>query len=95
MAGCEHSVVTGVAVIRGRRTYRAAAETIVRMRPLSENEIESYLACGEYVDKAGAYAIQGRGALLAEGIVGCYSNVVGLPLAVLSRLLAQAEVHLL
>ena len=55
-------------------------------RPLSDEEISAYVACGESMDKAGAYAIQGRGTLLASRIEGCYFNVVGLPLFLLSRM---------
>ena len=64
-------------------------ETKVTFRPLSDEEISAYVACGESMDKAGAYAIQGRGTLLASRIEGCYFNVVGLPLFLLSRMFAS------
>lgn len=95
LAGREHSVVTGVAVIKGRLELTDHVVTRVLFRPLSRQEIVRYVATGEPRDKAGAYAIQGRGALLVEAITGSYSNVVGLPLTQTAALLAQVGVHLL
>jgi septum formation protein len=69
--------------------------TNVKIRDIQAEEIESYLTTGEPMDKAGAYAIQGIGALFVEGINGCYANVVGLPLNKLSDLLKKAGVKLL
>jgi septum formation protein len=91
LAGRSHHVVTGVAVVEGGtgRTEVAAAVTAVRMRAFDPAEAEAYLATGEPLDKAGAYGIQGRGALLVEGIEGDYSNVVGLPLITLAALLGR------
>jgi septum formation protein len=65
------------------------------MRKISSEELDRYVASGEPLGKAGAYAIQGRGALLIDSISGCYSNVVGLPLATLATLLQKAGVTLL
>ena len=70
-------------------------ETKVKMRKLTNEEIEGYIATREPFDKAGAYAIQGKGALLIERINGCYYNVVGLPLPKLSEMLAKFGVNLL
>lgn len=70
-------------------------ETKVKMRKLTNEEIEGYIATREPFDKAGAYAIQGKGALLIERIKGCYYNVVGLPLPKLSGMLAKFGVNLL
>lgn len=83
LSGHWHQVITAVAVVdaSGRKEPWVAIEkTEVRFRTLSEAEIAAYVATGESMDKAGAYGIQGYGALLVEQIRGCYSNVVGLPL---------------
>lgn len=95
LAAREHTVVTGVAVIKGRTVLTDHAVTRVRFRPVSRREIMRYVATGEPHDKAGAYAIQGRGALLVDAITGSYSNVVGLPLSQTAVLLAQVGVQLL
>jgi septum formation protein len=91
LAGRTHQVITGVAVVEAG-TGRAevdAATTAVRLRAFDTAEAAAYVATGEPLDKAGAYAIQGRGALLVEGIEGDYSNVVGLPLPTLAMLLRR------
>lgn len=95
LAGQRHKVITGVAVVAGANIFSDYAETVVTFRELTETEIDSYLSIEEWVDKAGAYAIQGMGALLVERIEGSYDNVVGLPLVTLSRLLSKVGVHLL
>jgi septum formation protein len=69
------------------RAEVAAEETAVQFRALSDEEIAAYVATGEPMDKAGAYAIQGRAARWIPRIEGCYFNVVGLPLALVSTLL--------
>lgn len=97
LSGRTHRVVTGVCVIEapaGRREV-ASACTKVTFRELSPEEIDRYVATGEPMDKAGAYGIQGKGALLVERIVGDYFNVVGLPLTLLARLLKEFGVHML
>ena len=68
-------------------------ETKVVFRELSEDEIKQYVATGEPLDKAGAYGIQGKGAVLVEKIDGCYNNVVGLPLTRLQLILAELGVR--
>ncbi len=88
LSGGSHQVVTGVCVCAQERTEVAAALTFVRFYTLSEAEIAQYIATGEPQGKAGAYAIQGRAARWVPGIQGDYSNVVGLPLALVSDLLA-------
>ena len=95
LSGREHQVITGVAVVAGKQVWSDWQETAVKFRVLTAGEIERYVMSGEAADKAGAYAIQGLGALLIDSISGCYSNVVGLPLVTLNRLLAQAGVRLL
>ncbi len=89
LSGRSHLVLTGVAVSFQGRILQDVCTTRVQFRPLGEEEIASYVASGEPLDKAGAYGIQGRGALLVEGIEGCYSNVVGLPLARLYLMLKK------
>ena len=95
LAGRTHQVITGVAVVEAA-TGRAevdAAVTGVTMRPFDAEEAALYVATGEPMDKAGAYGIQERGALLVEGIQGDYFNVVGLPLALLAALLRRFGVE--
>jgi len=91
LAGRTHRVVTGVAVVDAGsgRTESDVAVTAVTMRPFGMQEALRYVATGEPLDKAGAYGIQGRGALLVEGIRGDYFNVVGLPLTLLAALLRR------
>ena len=90
LRGREHEVITGVAVVDARsgRAERTAVTSRVRMAASSDDDIDAYVATGEPLDKAGAYAIQGAGGVLVEGYEGSYSNVVGLPLAETARLLA-------
>jgi septum formation protein len=92
LGGRVHQVYSGVVVIRceDRLRMSGAASTKVKLRRLGSEDIERYLSTGEPFDKAGAYAIQGRGAVLVEWIAGDYSNVVGLPLGLVSDLLRQA-----
>ncbi len=86
LSGKSHSVITAVALARGGKTLNAfAEETSVEFYPLSEKEIDEYIATGEPMDKAGAYGIQEKGALLIKRINGDYYNVMGLPVARLSR----------
>ena len=91
LSGETHSVLTGVSLYLGKQTTVFTAETMVTFYPLSDAEIEAYLETGEPFDKAGAYGIQGKGSLLVQGIEGDYFNVVGLPVAALSRHLAAFE----
>lgn len=91
LSGESHSVLTGTSLYHGKQTSVFTTETLVTFYPLSDAEIEAYLDTGEPFDKAGAYGIQGKGALLVQGIEGDYFNVVGLPVAALSRALRQFE----
>ena len=95
LSGRTHSVWSGVAVVCQGRCLVDAVETRVTLAQLSKEQIHRYVATGEPLDKAGAYAVQGRGALFVERLEGCYFNVVGLPLSALSRLLARVGVELL
>jgi len=87
LSGRTHRVMTGVAVVTQETTEVAAEVTAVRFLTLSDAEIAAYIATGEPMDKAGAYAIQGRAARWIPRIEGCYFNVVGLPIALVSTLL--------
>jgi len=87
LSGRTHHVITGVAAITPGSAQVAAEVTAVRFLSLSDQEIDSYVATGEPMDKAGAYAIQGRAARWIPRIEGCYFNVVGLPLALVTALL--------
>ena len=94
LQGRRHIVCTGVTVRQGGQVVTESEETEVIFRPASEKELLAYIATGEPMDKAGAYGIQGRGALLVEGIRGDFFNVMGLPLLRLSRMLEQFGVTL-
>lgn len=96
LAGREHRVVTGVYLWRsdtGKETGGVAV-TSVTFRELSETEIDAYVASGESADKAGAYAIQGRGRELVQEIDGSWSNVVGLPLEPLGDWLSALDLSM-
>ncbi len=82
LAGRSHEVVGGIALARDGAVVAEAVEvTEVAFRALTAEEVEAYVAVGEWEGRAGGYAIQGRGATLVRGIAGDYLNVVGLPLA--------------
>lgn len=90
LQGRTHRVFTGVAAVApGGAAAAEVEETRVTVRPLTRAEIRAYVASGEPLDKAGGYAIQGRGALLVTRVEGCYYNVVGLPLARAAAVLAR------
>lgn len=97
LSGREHQVITGLCVLDiGSGWERQHAEvTRVKFRRLSAREIEAYVATGEPLDKAGAYGIQGKGALLVEAVHGCFYNVVGLPLVALDQILRDFGINLL
>ena len=92
LQGRSHEVYTGVAVTRGEDLTLRHAVTSVRMRVLGSAEVESYAHYGEGIGKAGGYAVQGRAASFVEWIGGDYTNVVGLPLALTGRMLANAGI---
>jgi septum formation protein len=93
LEGRAHEVYSGVAVVRGEDVSVQVVMTRVSLRELTETEISAYVKLGEGVGKAGGYAIQGRAALFVEGIEGDYTNVVGLPLALTSRMLEDYGVR--
>ncbi len=89
LSGNRHDVYTGLTVIRGGQTVTGHEVTTVTFRELEPAEITAYIATGEPMDKAGAYGIQGLGALLVSGIQGDYFNVMGLPVYRLGRVLSE------
>ena len=91
LSGRAHQVTTAIAVLTQEQTLTAAETTDVFFREISADDITAYVATGEPMDKAGAYAIQGRAAQWIPRIEGDYSNVVGLPLAQLAGLLRQVS----
>jgi septum formation protein len=92
LSGRTHRVITGVALVTAAGVEVAAEATAVRFLTLSDAEIADYVAGGEPMDKAGAYAIQGRAARWIPRIEGCYFNVMGLPLALVSSLLESCNI---
>lgn len=87
----EHEVITGICLMKAGSNLKIIdyEKTIVKFRNLSHEKIKKYIETGEYMDKAGAYGIQGFGSLLIEYIHGCYFNVVGLPVSKLDFLLEK------
>jgi len=93
LSGREHTVITAIAVARGRKIRSSIEEVKVKFRRLREDEIEAYIATGEPMDKAGAYGIQGFGATIVERIDGDYFAVMGLSLVRLVGLLRDVGVR--
>jgi len=89
LSGKRHAVYTGVALVSGRRCLGGCERTEVTFRTLSDADLRRYLATGEPMDKAGAYAIQGEGAALVSAVRGCYTNVIGLPVPRVLAMLAE------
>ena len=94
LAGREHEVTTGIAWVHAGEVFTDVETTRVFFAPLTEEAIDAYVKTGEPLDKAGAYAIQGRAAQFIESIEGSFSNVVGLPLYAVCRLAGKAGVNL-
>ena len=95
LSGRTHRVLTGIALVTASSTQADAEETAVSFLSLTDTEIEAYIASGEPMDKAGAYAIQGRAARWIPRIEGCYFNVVGLPIARVASMLEGRTARLL
>jgi len=95
LRGREHEVITGLAVVElpaagpVPRPETASVTSRVRMGEYSDNEIAAYVATGEPLDKAGAYAVQGLGGRLVAAVDGCFTNVIGLPLTTTRALLTR------
>jgi septum formation protein len=94
LAGREHEVVTGLCVALGERLHSAVERTSVRFAPMSAPELSWYAATAEPLDKAGAYNVYGLGGLFVESLSGSPSNVAGLPVRLLLRLVREAGVDL-
>lgn len=94
LSGRKHSVTTGITLMWKGQVWQAWETTEVVFSPLSSAQIDFYISTGEPADKAGAYGIQGIGAIFIEGIRGSYSNVVGLPLHCLDGLARKAGIDL-
>ncbi|MBI5835853.1 MAG: septum formation protein Maf [Candidatus Eisenbacteria bacterium] len=90
LSGAWHEVYTGICLVRHGRSHQAWERSLVRFVDLTDSQIDVYIATGEPMDKAGAYGIQGFGALWVDRVEGCYFNVMGLPLSRLARLFAEA-----
>ncbi len=94
LQGRKHTVCTGVSVCQGARRLTESESTDVFFRPAAEAELRRYIATGEPMDKAGAYGVQGRGALLVERLEGDFFNVMGLPVLRLARMLERFGVQI-
>jgi septum formation protein len=94
LAGRTHEVLTGIALVpaAGGRARTAVVRSRVTMRPLDAGAVRRYVAGGEPLDKAGAYAVQGRGGRFVTRVAGSLTNVIGLPMERLARLLAAAGI---
>ena len=90
MQGKQHVVYTGVAVLKDGKADVRHCETRVTFAPMTEREIDAYVATGEPLDKAGAYGVQGPGGVFVERVEGNYFNVIGLPLPMLYKMLIDA-----
>ena len=91
LGGRQHQVITGVTVVDPKeKLFGAVVISTVNIKPLTEEEISAYVQTDEPLDKAGGYAIQGKGAFMVKSYEGSYSNIVGLPLETLKTLLLQA-----
>jgi len=91
LSGQWHEVLTAVTLVRGNRTLSDIASTRVKFIEMSEEEIDRYVATGEPMDKAGAYGIQGYASRFIERIEGNYSNVVGLPVERVYRMMKEMK----
>lgn len=94
LAGRSHEVLTGIAWIKDGKAFSDVVTTTVNFLPLTAEEIDEYVNTGEPLDKAGAYAVQGKAARFISAINGSYSNVVGLPLAATNKLAKKAGVDM-
>lgn len=98
LSGQWHEVLTGVSLVNGNQNFEQVlsevAVTRVKFANLSDSEIEWYIATGEAMDKAGAYGIQGYASRFVESIEGSYSNVVGLPVQMVYRMIADCGLQI-
>lgn len=92
LSGRTHTVITGVCIVHKGKTVCFSEKAAVTFNPVSDEEIKEYISCGEPMDKAGAYGIQGRGARFVKKIDGDFYTVMGLPCAELYRQLKALEI---
>lgn len=95
LSGRRHRVITAVAVRTPERLWERTVETVVKVKPLSDRELNAYLASGEWRGKAGAYGIQGRFGAFIPWLQGSFTGVVGLPVAETAALLSAAGIDVL
>lgn len=95
LSGREHEVLSAVSLRQGGKHWQALSRSVVRFRLIGQREMQAYWASGEPRDKAGAYAIQGLGAVFIEELSGSYSGVMGLPLFETAGLLREAGIEVL
>jgi len=97
LSGKVHQVVSGIAVVdlQDAKTFKSSVVSDVQFKKLSQEEISAYIATNEPFGKAGAYAIQGKAGIFAEKINGCYSNIVGISVFELAKLLEKVGVRVL
>lgn len=93
LSGRRHRVITGVAVRRGDRLWERTVETVVKVKSLSDVELNAYLASGEWQGKAGGYGIQGRFGAFIPWLQGSFTGVVGLPVAETATMLSAAGIN--
>ena len=91
LSGREHMVVTGICVVSPKKNLDKSVISKVKIKPLTEKEIKDYIATGEPMDKAGAYAIQGKGSFIVRSFSGSKTNIIGLPLDELQTLLKKTN----
>jgi septum formation protein len=91
LSGRTHEVLSGVAIAVGGSVETDVARTAVTFRALGESDVAAYVASGEWRDRAGGYAVQGLGSALVERVEGDLSNVIGLPIPALSRMIARLQ----
>ena len=95
LSGTRHAVITGVALLGPDGRQRIDSETtFVTMREMTDDEVEQYIASGEWIGKAGAYAIQETADRFVDKIEGSFSNVVGLPVELVGRMVAELQASL-
>ena len=94
LAGRAHEVVTGVCVVKGGVARSGVERSVVRFAPMTEEELRWYASTGEPLDKAGGYHVDGKGALFIETVEGSPSNVAGLPVRLVLRLVREAGLEL-
>jgi septum formation protein len=94
LAGRAHEVVTGVCVVKGGVARSGVERSVVRLAPMTEEELRWYASTGEPLDKAGGYHVDGKGALFIETVEGSPSNVAGLPVRLVLRLVREAGLEL-